>query len=70
MKNIFLQIDTSSEQAKILLEYLKKLDFIRVVEDKEKIPLIQQIAIGLNDVKKGNTQSMGDLIKELQDEQG
>jgi hypothetical protein len=43
MENIYLQIDTTSEQAKRLLEYLKNLEFIRVIEEEEKIPLIEQI---------------------------
>jgi hypothetical protein len=66
MENIYLQIDTTSEQAKRLLEYLKNLEFIRVIEEEEKIPLIEQIKEGLTDVKHGNVRPLSELINELQ----
>ncbi len=34
MENIYLQIDTSSKQAKALIEYLKSLNFVRIVDSE------------------------------------
>jgi hypothetical protein len=75
MENIYLQIDTTSEQAKRLLEYLKYLEFIRVIEEEEKIPLIEQIEIGLREVKKimdGEVlekKDFGEFLAELKENQ-
>jgi hypothetical protein len=34
MENIYLQIDTSSKQAKALIEYLKSLNFVHIVDSE------------------------------------
>lgn len=66
MENIYLQIDTSSEQAKMLIEFLKSLNFVRVVEPEKERPLIEQIQEGLKDVKNGHVRPLNELINELQ----
>lgn len=47
----YLKIDSSSQQAKSLIKYLKSLEFVKVIEEDE-LSLFEQIEQGLKEVKK------------------
>lgn len=59
MENIYLQIDTSSNQAKALIEYLKSLNFVRIVESELSIEqekeLKKRLAYSIANPKEGVT---------------
>ncbi len=63
---IYLKIKENTNQAKLMIEYLKTLPFVEVV-NKEKIPNDVTLK-AMNDAENGKTtraKNVGDLIKKL-----
>jgi len=74
MESIYLKIDTRTKQAKYLLDYLKSLKFVEVVDDvEEELSLMEQIEVGLREVnmmQKGilKEKTLDEFIEELKNE--
>ncbi|MCF8360778.1 MAG: hypothetical protein K9H26_18630 [Prolixibacteraceae bacterium] len=60
-----LQIDTRSSEAKILLEYLKKQRFIKVIEDKTPNAETKKAIEDAENGKVIHASSVSDLMSKL-----
>ena len=64
-----LKID-NTEQALRMIEFLKTLDFIELTEEPiEELSLLEEIELGLKDVKNKKVRPIEELLTELKEEQ-